>query len=312
MDATAISRKPSIISAAALMAMNMPPQRWVIRGILPEGLTIIAGKPKLGKSWLALWLAIAVAKGSQALGRLTTDGGDVLCMLLEDGQRRAKTRLEIAIPDGDAPLRLHVADFWPRFDAGGLHELDMWLEAHKAARLVIIDTLARVRPSQRRNGNAYAEDYAAIQPIKDLAEKHHVAIIVVHHDRKLPSNDVFETVSGTQGLTGAADTLWVLKRERGQYDAVLHVAGRDVDEQELALRGDKDSYTWSLMGDAEQFRMSDQRKVILDAFATSPPISMKPITPRQLRRNLPPRRYPKVLGYRTWQVPMSLVTTCWS
>jgi hypothetical protein len=261
------AEKPKIISAADLMALNLPPQRWVVRDVLPEGLTLLAGKPKIGKSWLTLGLSIAVARGDQALGKLTTEGGDVLCLSLEDNTRRAKSRLETAIPDGVAPLRLHFSCEWPRFGAGGHKELDAWIGEHKAARLVVIDTLAKIRPARRRNGNAYDEDYSAISRIKELADRYRIAIIVVTHVRKMPSDDPFDTLSGTLGLTGAADTVMILSRDRGQH--VLHITGRDVEQQELAMAWDAESAAWALVGDAARHRLSGERSVILDAFSNS-------------------------------------------
>ena len=122
---------------------------------------------------------------------------------------------------------------WPRLDQGGVQWLDRWLQGHPGARLIIIDTLAKVRPESRPNGSVYAEDYAALEGLKTMADKHHVAVLVVHHLRKLSGEDPLDEISGTTGLTGVADNVFVMRRERGHNEAVLHVTGRDIDEQQL-------------------------------------------------------------------------------
>ena len=269
---------PSTFTAAQLMAEDIPPIRWVLPGILPEGLTILAGRPKMGKSWLALDLALAVGNGGEALG-IRVEQGDVLYLALEDGKHRLQRRLKILTSGASGGLgNLSFEIRWPSFDQGGQEHLDRWLAKRPAVRLVVIDTFAKVRSKQRPNVNAYGEDYDAASMFKALADKHHVAILLVHHLRKTRASDPVEEVSGSTGLTGAADGVLVLRRERGRADAFLCVTGRDIDEQELALSWDKAAGQWKCLGAADDYRMSAEREEIHRALLKA----ARPLSPKEV------------------------------
>ena len=145
-------------------------------------------------------------------------------------------------------------------------------------QLVVIDTLARFRPQRRARGNLYDEDYAAGVGLVDLAQKHGVCIVVVHHLRKQIADDPIDEVSGTAGLTGVVDGVLILKRGRGKADGFLDVTGRDVEEAEWALRWDAQSARWSIVGGAEEYRRSEARKQVLDTLK----LAGKPLTPREV------------------------------
>lgn len=252
-----------VLTAAELLEMELPEARCVVDGLIPDGITLLAGKPKLGKSWLALQTGLAVAENEQALGRLDVRGGDVLYLALEDTRRRLKSRLKKLLPSGQRPERLFCRTDWPRQDKGGIYAIACWLEAHPEARLVIIDTWAKFRPARGRNSDVYEVDYQDAAEVKALADKYSVAILVVHHCRKLEASDPLDSVSGTLGLTGAADAVLVLKRERGQHDAALFVTGRDIEEQELALRWDSAGARWAVLGEADEYRISRERSEVI-------------------------------------------------
>jgi hypothetical protein len=255
-------RIPETVTAADLMASELPPVRWGVRGVLPEGVTLLAGKPKLGKSWLALGLCVAVAAGGVALGTRQVEQGDVLYLALEDNRRRLQKRLGKMLR-GPAPAGLEIATAWPKLDEGGVEALRAWLAEHPEARLVAVDTLAKIRP-RTRGQNVYQEDYAALEELLPLAAEHEVAIVVVHHTRKMAAADPLDEISGSTGLTGGVDGVLVLKRDRGKADAVLHVDGRDIEEPaEYALKWDAETAGWTIVGDAEEYRMSEERKEIL-------------------------------------------------
>ena len=269
---------PSVFTAAELMLEEIPPVRWILPGILPEGLTILAGKPKMGKSWLALDLALAVANGGKALG-IQVEQGDVLYLALEDTKRRLQSRIEILTSGTSGNLgNLSFEISWPPFDQGGLEHLDRWLEKQPSTRLVIIDTFARVRIKQRSNANIYSEDYGAAYMVKALADKHRVAILLIHHLRKARASDPIEEISGSTGLTGAADNLLVLRRERGQADAFLCVTGRDIDEAELALMWDATTAHWKCLGAADDYRLSAEREEIRRALLKA----AQPLSPKEV------------------------------
>lgn len=257
---------PTPITARELLATRFQEPKWAIPGLLPEGLFVIAARAKIGKSWMMLGWSIAVAAGGRALGTIPVEPGDVLYLALEDTLRRLQTRLVTMLEDeAQAPERLDVQTSWPRLDQGGLEAIGAWLEAHPEARLVVIDTLAKVRaPSSRRDGNRYDEDYDALGGLKRLADAHGVAIGVVHHTRKAGAEDVLDTVSGTTGLTAGPDTILVLTRARNEPGAVLHITGRDVEETEHLLRFDAGIGHWSMVS-SEVVDVSSERRKILDA-----------------------------------------------
>jgi hypothetical protein len=257
---------PATFTASQLMGMTLSEPKWIVPDILPEGFCILAGNPKLGKSWLALNVCLAVASGGVALGTVRVEQGDVLYMGLEDTQRRLQSRLRKMLARDVAPPRLQIATEWARLDEGGIQKLSAWLEAHPAARLIVIDTLQKIKQAGRMGGNLYGEDYASVGAVKALADRYGVAIVVVHHRRKgLGGEDDLEAVSGSYGLTGAADSILSLKRERGRQDATLSITGRDVDEQELALSWNADVGSWTILGDAVEYKQSTERTAIVDA-----------------------------------------------
>jgi hypothetical protein len=258
---------PEIFTAARLMGLRLPPPRWAVEGIIPEGLTVLAGKPKLGKSWLVLHVALAVACGGLALGKIDVAGGDVLYISLEDTWRRLQDRLKRLLGDQqEAPAALHLAHAWPRQDRGGLDRLEEWLEAHPAARLVAIDTWGRWRPHRPGKVNDYDTDLADGAVLKGLADRRGVPTLVSNHCRKMPAADPLEEVTGSVGMTGTCDGVLVMRRERGVKDATLMVTGRDLDERELALTFDPECGLWQLAGPAEEFRASAEERAALALF----------------------------------------------
>jgi hypothetical protein len=135
---------------------------------------------------------------------------------------------------------------------------------HPEARLIVIDTLKRVRPKSGKTKLLYDSDYEALAPLGDLARSYGVSIVVIHHTRKQESDDPFDLISGSNGLTGSADGALVLKRSRGQAQAELHVTGRDFDEQSLAISWDNKIHGWSLLGDASEFGISKERREVIE------------------------------------------------
>lgn len=252
-------------TATDLLATELPPVRWAVPGVLPEGVTILAGKPKLGKSWLALGLCVAVASGGTALGSIPVERGEALYLALEDNRRRLQRRLRTLLGDGPAPEGLHLRLHSERLDQGGAEALGAWLAEHPGCRLVVIDTLKKVRPKEAGRRAVYDSDYEALEPLLPVAAEHGVSILVVHHLRKMNADDPLDAISGSTGLTGGVDGTLILARERGQADAYLHIDGRDVEEsRELALRWDRNVASWTVVGDAEDFRLSETRRAIRD------------------------------------------------
>lgn len=260
------------ISASALKRKNFPPLHYAIDGYLTEGVTLLGGKPKIGKSYMALDFAMAVASGGLALGAVECQQGAVLYCALEDNHRRLQRRMQQLYGIEETwPRDLHFATFAPRLDEGLLDELRNWIEDNQA-KLIIIDTFAGVRPQGR--GEGYDADYAALSPLQVMAGELGVAILVIHHLRKMQGDDPFDTISGTTGLTGAVDAAFVL--QRGQQWVTLYGRGREIEEMEKALEFDGGS--WIVLGDASDVRRSEEREAILAVLSdASSPIGPKDI-----------------------------------
>lgn len=258
-----------VFSAADLMRAEFPEPKWAVPGLLAEGLNLLAGAPKMGKSWQALGIGIAVASGGRAFGKIPVAKGEVLYLALEDSPRRLQERLEMLVGDDPVPDSLYFDTTWPPINEGGSEEIDLWLSRHPDARLIVVDVFAKVRELGRTNLDRYNADYLAMEPLGRIAKRHSIAVLVLHHTRKADASDFLDTVSGTQGLAGAADAVLVLRRARGDADAELQVTGRDVEERRLALRFDQFVGSWTLLGDAEEFAMSETRRLILRALRRS-------------------------------------------
>jgi len=283
------------VTCAELRDMTFPPIRWIVEGYIAEGLTILAGKPKLGKSWLCLDIALAVASGGVALGARRCERGRVLYAALEDPRRRLKGRVEMVL--GDCQSWPEGLTFWSYgemspVDGGGLGQLREWIDENPGARLVIIDTFAKVRGVPQRGEPPYQADYREVGVLKALADETGVSIVVVTHTRKLEADDPFDTVSGTHGITGAADTTVILARD-GQ-GVTLHAMGRDVVEIATAVEFEKRLSRWRELGDAATVRRSDERSSILKALGEAD----EPMSPRDLAAEIgkPNTAVRKMLG----------------
>jgi AAA domain-containing protein/IclR-like helix-turn-helix domain-containing protein len=267
-------------SAKALTRMTFPDIKYVVPDIIVEGLTLLAGKPKIGKSWMLLDMAIAVAKGEYTLGdrdvltgteRTPCNGikceqGDVLYCALEDNLRRLQSRL-LKLLDGKAsPERLDFVNEMPTLAKGGLDMVRAWITSKPHPRLVVIDTLAMVRDPAKRTQTTYEADYQSVKELHKLALDHRLAIIIVHHLRKAEADDAFDTISGTLGLSAAPDSVLVLARD-SSGNVILHGKGRDLEEIEKAMIFDGERCTWYIEGEAADVKRSTERTMILNALA---------------------------------------------
>jgi len=255
------------------MALVLPARRYAIPEILPEGLGIFAGKTKTGKSWVALGLGVAVASGGRAFGKHAVEQGDVLYLALEDNEESLQERLGLLLQDTPPPKRLTFALAWRRTNEGGLYDIEAWLKANPEARLVMVDVLTKIRPrSKGNNGHQYEEDYEVCDPLKRLADKYNVAILLLHHLRKLTSEDPLDQILGSVGMSGAPDTAWVFKRARKDPRATLLITGRRIrDEQERALQWDPLAVSWLDLGDADELSHTREQEEILTYLRESGP-----------------------------------------
>lgn len=233
----------SSIDATDLLELDIPPLQWVVPDLLPEGTTVLAGPPKLGKSCLVYQIAVEVALGGELLGR-AIEQGDVLYLALEDGKRRGQTRLRAALGDRSMPRgRLEVRWSAAKLGEGLEQELLDWLDQHPDARLVAIDTLQRVRARGDARRNAYEVDVEDLARLQDIFKDRAVGLLIVHHSKKDAGDDFLASVSGTYGITGSADTTLVIQRKRLETFGKLVVTGRDVQEVEEPVQFN--GMTWS-------------------------------------------------------------------
>lgn len=225
-------QKLKTVDADTLLYQPLDKPCFVVDGLIPTGLSLFCGSQKIGKSWLMLKLCLCVSQGSP-FWEMPTTQSDVLYLCLEDTFYRIQSRL-FKLTD-EASEHLHFAVASCKLTDGLVGQLEDYLKAYPDSRLIVIDTLQKIRTSSKEN--AYANDYGDISIIKDFADRHSLAVVVVHHIRKQGDNDVFNKVSGTTGLTRSADTTFVLEKEtRASDTAKLYCVGRDIEYQEFTLR----------------------------------------------------------------------------
>ena len=240
--------KLETINAEDLQNRTYEPTPFLVDELIPEGLHILAGAPKIGKSWLALWLCLCVSQG-QPLWNFATTQGEALYLSLEDSFQRIQTRLFDLTED--APPTLHFAIMADTLKHGLEQQIEQFLTDHPDTKLVVIDTLQRVR-SAGSDSNLYANDYQDIGLLKKLADKRHIAILLIHHLRKLHDDDPMNMISGSTGLSGAADSTFVLqKSSRLANIATLHCTGRDIPDRTLKLEFGEEDHIWKLLEDSK-------------------------------------------------------------
>jgi hypothetical protein len=168
--------------------------------------------------------------------------------------------------DGEhPPTGLHFHTDWPRLGDGGAEQIGVWLVEHPGARLVVIDVFTRIRAPEVRRADLYRADYEAAAELQGLAISRGIAIVAIYHTRKAEAADFVEMVQGTFGLAAGADTILVARRGRGEADATLYATGRDISEQELALRFSAQARTWVVLGDAAEYNLGETRREIIEA-----------------------------------------------
>lgn len=223
--------KLSARTAQELLEEPITEADWVIEDLLPVGAHILAGAPKIGKSWMVLAIGLAVSMG-QPFWDYTVCQGAVLYLCLEDTYARVKKRLW-KLTD-EANDRFYLANSAATIKDGLAAQIDYFVITHPDLKLVFIDTFQKVRSPTC--DSIYAADYGDFSALKAVADKHSLAMMLVHHTHKMADEDIMNTVSGSSGITGSADSIWVLKRaSRGVGDATLTVTGRDVEFRELKL-----------------------------------------------------------------------------
>ena len=231
------AEKIKTIDGQKLLEMELPPIRFIIDELLPQGFYILAGSPKIGKSWLLLLLCLQVAKGELFWNR-STEKGTVLYLCLEDSPSRIQQRLSELTEDAENP----------------------------DTNLIVIDTLQKVRENGNES-NLYASDYRDIGALKELADKYGITIIAVQHLRKQLCSDPHQMVSGSTGLLGAADGSYILKKDNiGDETAKLYIRTRDIEEKIYTVKFDKELHEWKFISSDTPETNKLQNDAVINSF----------------------------------------------
>lgn len=255
--------KLNTVTGEELMNAPLRSPNFVVDTLLGQGLHILAGSPKVGKSWLALWLAVTVAKGEPVWG-METKGGTTLYLCLEDSMLRIQNRL-LEVTE-DAPANVHFCTESAIIGKGLEKQLEDFLEEHPDTVLIIIDTLQMARGAYDQT---YANDYRDLSSLKKLADAQGIAILLIHHLRKEAADDVFSRISGTTAISGAVDTsLTLVEKERGSGEATLYCIGRDIEYGELELGRDENN-VWRLKRDSRALSKGGKLVLLLSEIVTA-------------------------------------------
>ena len=241
------------IAASDLQTAKIDPPEWLIPDVLPQGLAILCASSKVGKSWMAMQMCLAISRGKEFLDYASNQAG-CLYLALEDGIFRLKDRLNKVLDGGKAPSNFYLSIKANGLDGGLIKQLDEEFEEHPDIKLIIIDTLQKVRGSAKKDEIAYATDYRELGALKEYADNKRICIFLIHHLRKMADeNDVFNMISGSNGIMGVCDTIFIIyKKKRQDENAVLFMTGRDIRQQDVVAHFDETKYRWEMVGTAEE------------------------------------------------------------
>jgi hypothetical protein len=255
------SKLKSLFRMCDLQKKELKPTRWIVDGLLPEGLALLAAPSKYGKSWMMMQLCLAVTKGLPFLEH-RTEQCDCAYFTLEDGIGRLKKRINIMTNCEPTPPGFMSSVESCTMANGLFAQFEELLDTYPKMGLIIIDTFQKVRTGQMKNESVYAADYREMGQLKSFADKHGICLLLIHHLRKMDDDsDVFNRINGSMAMMGAADTTWILARKkRNDINTTLTVTGRDIDEDELIVTFDKPTVTWTLVGNPEDEAARNARR----------------------------------------------------
>lgn len=234
-----------VVDGETLMDIQFPKSRFCIQSLLPQGVSILGGAPKIGKSWMVLDWCVRIAKGED-VWNLPTEKGTVLYLCLEDSLARIQDRLNY-ITD-EVPNNLYVATKSESIETGLIQQIQNFIITHTDTTLIVIDTFQMIRNNSELS---YANDYNEIGKLKQYTDEMSISILLVHHLRKQGDSDPLNKLSGTTGISGAVDAVFVLdKDKRNENKANLLCIGRDIEQREFQLSFNKENCTWDLINDS--------------------------------------------------------------
>lgn len=239
-------KKFDIIDGETLADMELQSSKFCVDTLLPQGVTILGGAPKVGKSWLVMDLCVRVANG-EPIWNLQTHRGTTLYLCLEDPLYRVQERLNRVTED--PPANAFFATVSDKLGDGLCEQIQSFVEEHPDIKLIAVDTFQIIR--ENSTDASYANDYEEVQKLKQLADDLKISLLLVHHLRKQGDSDPLNKISGTTGISGAVDAVFVLdKDKRNGSSATLVCTGREIEDRELELKFSKETCTWNLVADS--------------------------------------------------------------
>ena len=234
---------PVAVSASELKKMEIPQIVWIVDRLLPVGVSMIGAPSKYFKSYMALGLCLAVCTGEKFLS-FQCNKYACLYLDLESTKRRPKSRLKQIIPNGDWPENFYILtaeDEVSKINEGFTEQIEHQLNQHPDIKLIIVDVFQMIRQPAKRNQSGYDRDYDDFKVLKRIADSHEIALLLIHHTRKMKDpGDVFNELSGSVGVMGALDCAWIItKEDRYSDEGTLNVTGRDMESQKLKIRFNK-------------------------------------------------------------------------
>ena len=272
------------IDMQKLRTEDIPPLQFAIKPILPEGLTLFCGRAKSMKSWTMLLISYAVQNGLKFLDH-TTIQGNCLYLGLEDSKRRLKDREKKLKLNNLTPPTVDVEA--PYLDMGLEESLQTWIDSVPNPRLICIDTLARVksRTGYNKAGTAYDHDNETLRNIQKLAIKNGVSIVLVSHLNKAPQDYAFDKITGSTGLQGICDAMWLVERGEHGAQSTFIGRGRDIHDFEYAMNWNEETWRYDWVGNLQEVNLNDNRKEVLDAIRELQKSGMLEIRPRDITKH---------------------------
>ena len=246
-------------SVKDLKEKNLPPITFFVDNLIPQGLTLICSLPKIGKSFMAFDLCLSIAKGVPFLG-FNTKKASCLYLALEDSENRLQDRLNKILNGDTAPDNFLYSIRCNDIETGLIQQLEDIITKEPLIKVIVIDTLQKIRSSYKGNNN-YANDYHELGKLKEFADARGLSIILIHHLKKGNENDVFEKVSGTNGITGTVDTTIVLNKEnRADENTTLSIVGRDVEFNQLVIKFNKNIFKWQMIASYDEIKAEKEKE----------------------------------------------------
>ena len=255
----------TVVDGETLMDMKLPPTKFCVETLLPQGISILGGAPKIGKSWLVLDLCVRIAKGD-AIWNLPTQKGTTLYLCLEDPLNRIQQRL--CMLTDEVPENAYFATMAGTLADGLCEQIRNFVSGHPDTVLVAVDvdTFQIIRASN--TDTSYANDYDDVRKIKQLADELEISILLVHHLRKQGDGDPLNKISGTTGISGAMDAIFVLDKSKRNADTTTLVCtGRDIEYREMEMKLSKENCIWTLVSDSlenPQMRLPDEMVSLIE------------------------------------------------